>query len=150
MAIEKLNKTYVNNQTKLNAEDFQENVDKIDEIIDFSNSVIASEANDNGSYIKYSDGTMICWQPKVFQVSAFEQWGSLYRKIIQNPFIFPVSFTTYPTIVCGVRNTNSSQLFGMPDGLVIDKNGVNSLQLIRPTDSSGEIIINYIAIGKWK
>lgn len=39
MAIEKLNKTYVNNQTKLNAEDFQENVDKIDELVDNVNSV---------------------------------------------------------------------------------------------------------------
>ena len=40
MAIEKLNKTYVNNQTKLNAEDFQENVDKIDEIVDVVNNVV--------------------------------------------------------------------------------------------------------------
>lgn len=150
MAIEKLNKTYVNNQTKLNAEDFQENVDKIDELVDFSNSVIESGTNDNGSYVKYSDGTLICWQPIVFQVSEFEQWGSLYRKIIQNPFIFPVPFTTYPTVICGVRNINNSQLFGMPDGLVISQSGVESLQLIRPTDSSGEIIINYLAIGKWK
>ena len=34
MAISKLNKTYINNQTKLNAADFQENVDKIDELVD--------------------------------------------------------------------------------------------------------------------
>ena len=33
MAIEKLNKIYVNGQTKLNAADFQENVDKIDEVV---------------------------------------------------------------------------------------------------------------------
>ena len=37
MAIEKLNKTYINNQTKLNAADFQENVDKIDELVEFAN-----------------------------------------------------------------------------------------------------------------
>ena len=39
MEIEKLNKTYVNNQTKLNAEDFQENVDKIDEIVTAVNNI---------------------------------------------------------------------------------------------------------------
>ena len=39
MAIEKLNKTYVNNQTKLNATDFQENVDKIDEVVTAVNNV---------------------------------------------------------------------------------------------------------------
>ena len=39
MAIEKLNKTYVNNQTKLNAEDFQETVDKIDEIVTAVNNI---------------------------------------------------------------------------------------------------------------
>ena len=38
MAIEKLNKTYINNQTKLNAADFQENVDKIDELVEFANT----------------------------------------------------------------------------------------------------------------
>ena len=40
MAIEKLNKTYVNNQTKLNAEDFKENVNKINEIIDISECAV--------------------------------------------------------------------------------------------------------------
>ena len=39
MAIENLNKTYVNNQTKLNAEDFQETVDKIDEIVTAVNNI---------------------------------------------------------------------------------------------------------------
>ena len=34
MAIEKLSKTYINNQTKLNAQDFQENANKIDELVD--------------------------------------------------------------------------------------------------------------------
>lgn len=38
MAITKLNKTYVNNQTKLNATDFQQNVDKIDELVDQANN----------------------------------------------------------------------------------------------------------------
>lgn len=133
--------------SKLNADNLNLLQDNVDEAI---SEVFESGTNTNGSYVKFKDGTMICWQPKVFQVSAFEQWGSLYRKIIQNPFIFPVSFTTYPTVVCGVRNTESGQLFGMPDGLVIDQNGINSLQLLRPTDSSGEIIINYFAIGKWK
>lgn len=40
MAIEKLNKTYVNNQTKLNAQDFQENADKIDELVGAVNNVV--------------------------------------------------------------------------------------------------------------
>ena len=133
--------------SKLNADNLNLLQDNVDEAI---NEVLESGTNTNGSYVKFNDGTMICFQPKVFQVSEFEQWGSLYRKIIQNPFIFPVSFITYPTVVAGVRNTNNSQLFGMPDGLVISQSGIESLQLIRPTDSSGEIIINYFAVGKWK
>lgn len=40
MAIEKLNKTYQNDlTTKLNAQDFQENVDKIDEVVTAVNNV---------------------------------------------------------------------------------------------------------------
>ena len=40
MAIEKLNKTYQNDlTTKLNAQDFQENVDKIDEVVGAVNNV---------------------------------------------------------------------------------------------------------------
>lgn len=43
MAIEKLNKTYVNNQTKLNATDFQQNVDKIDEVVTAVNNISSWE-----------------------------------------------------------------------------------------------------------
>ena len=51
MAIEKLNKTYINGQTKLNATDFQENVDKIDEIIEIQNDkgIIKVFESDNGA-----------------------------------------------------------------------------------------------------
>ena len=41
--IEKLNKTYVNNQTKLNATDFQQNVDKIDEVVTAVNNISSWE-----------------------------------------------------------------------------------------------------------
>lgn len=51
MAINKLNKTYVNSQTKLNAEDFQENVNKIDELVDFANKeVLWQNSNSNVSF----------------------------------------------------------------------------------------------------
>ena len=43
MTIEKLNKTYVNNQTKLNATDFQQNVDKIDEVVTAVNNISSWE-----------------------------------------------------------------------------------------------------------
>lgn len=44
MAIEKLNKTYQNDlTTKLNAQDFQENVDKIDEVVTAVNNISSWE-----------------------------------------------------------------------------------------------------------
>lgn len=114
------------------------------------NGVVESGTNSNGNYIKYADGTMICFQPKVFSVSDYEQWGVFYRKVLSNPFTFPVPFTTFPTVTFSGRNTSSSQLVNIIDGAVIDQNGVNSIQLFRPNNSSGETVINYIAIGKWK
>lgn len=143
--MEKIN--FINNQTPASAttmNTFQNNIENA------INSVIESGSNTNGNYIKYADGTMICFQPKVFSVSDYEQWGVFYRKVLSNPFTFPVPFTTFPTVTFSGRNTSSAQLVNIIDGAVIDQNGVNSIQLFRPNSSSGETIINYIAIGKWK
>ncbi len=114
------------------------------------NSITAYGTNANGNYIKFDCGIMICYHPKVFSVSDYEQWGSFYRKKLQNPFVFPVAFINYPTVVTSIRNSTDSQLINIADGLVVSPTGIESLQLIRPTNSAGETLINYIAIGRWK
>lgn len=148
MAIEKLNKTYVNNETKLNAEDFQENVDKIDELVDFSNSVIESGTNSNGNYLKFSDETKICYFAKGLQAGTCSKENGMYRYDFEDAFTFPVSFNASPSII--ISNGSSSALAG---ALVWffqrDQNGINLIRLLSPNDFSNQYVsLNYIAIGK--
>lgn len=78
MAIEKLNKTYVNNQTKLNATDFQENVDKIDEIIDNFNEIVLWENED--SSLEFNSQTI------TLNSSDYDYYSIDYRSINNSGF----------------------------------------------------------------
>lgn len=71
MAIEKLNKTYKNDlTTKLNAQDFQENVDKIDEVVTAVNNISSWE------WI----GTVTAYETEIIQLSGRMWLLALYNE----------------------------------------------------------------------
>lgn len=123
-------------------------------IVNAINGVVESGSNANGSYVKYADGTMICYGTWVIgTVSASAQAGNVYKVLIEQRYNFPVSFVEKPTItfsayenvedwgmllvVCPKKNSVTSQNFG-------------SLNVISATQASINLAIDYIAIGKWK
>lgn len=123
-------------------------------IVNAINGVVESGSNANGSYVKYADGTMICYGTWVIgTVSASAQAGNVYKVLIEQRHNFPVSFVEKPTItfsayenvedwgmllvVCPKKNSVTSQNFG-------------SLNVISATQASINLAIDYIAIGKWK
>ncbi len=111
--------------------------------------IIQSGSNANGSYIKYSDGTMICYGNYSFNSSNSDYWGNFYRS--ENYTInFPQEFSTTPIVnvtpnsddggISAVLNTVSLNTFKMCQ---IKSKGIN-----QNTDlsNSGQ----YVAIGRWK
>ena len=111
--------------------------------------IIQSGSNANGSYIKYSDGTMICYGNYSFNSSNSDYWGNFYRS--ENYTInFPQEFSTTPIVnvtpnsddggISAVLNTVSLNTFKMCQ---LKSKGIN-----QNTDlsNSGQ----YVAIGRWK
>ena len=93
--------------------------------------IIQSGSNANGSYIKYSDGIMICYGNYSFNSSNSDYWGNFYRSVTPN---------TDDGGISAVLNTVSLNTFKMCQ---LKSKGIN-----QNTDlsNSGQ----YVAIGRWK
>lgn len=110
--------------------------------------IVESGSNDNGSYIKYSDGTMICRNKKTFNIAANIAYGALFRTEGLDFPNFPVAFKDVPDISCFCIGINTILLANWSAST---KEKIGSLIGIRPVSTNAQdYIINYTAIGKWK
>ena len=102
------------------------------------NLLYESGSNTNGNYIKYTDGTMICW-----------------NKVKSGTITFPKTFTSAPTIVASCANSQNNFMHVVQ---AASNNGtqatlVATFQSIGTTNAwalDTSVDINYIAIGKWE
>lgn len=110
--------------------------------------IIESGSNENGNFIKFSDGTMICYKTtNEIDMNITTEWGSLYegQTSLGN---LPAEFIETPTI--------SVTPFG--SGMLIEQGGYNAsktswgnVTCVRPTSVENVKARFYlIAIGKWK
>lgn len=123
---------------------------------DFAGYIVEAASDNNGSWIKYSDGTMICFQRKTFETGSvninINAGGGLYRT---NSFAFdnfPQEFIEQPIVVkSGYLSYVSEQ-----EAWFLDSSNVTST-----TPGQGKFVcgvvsnqrsgyMQYIAIGRWK
>lgn len=111
-------------------------------------TIIESGSNDNGSWIKYSNGTMICYKSTGWiDMNITTSWGSLYEGNI-SVGNFPAEFIETPTI--------SVTPFG--SGMLIEQGGIDASKTswgnitgVRPNSVENvKARFHLIAIGKWK
>ena len=107
-----------------------------------------SGSNDNGSYIKYSDGTMICTKKVKGTIDITKTWYMLYTGSL-NLGSSPQTFITTPVVnysMIGEYAFLGGSLSAKP---TIDNLG--SIMLIRPSSQSNTSYeIDIVAIGRWK
>lgn len=132
--------------TPINASNLNLLQDNVEDAID---GIIESGSNTNGNYIKYVDGTMICWGYFV-QTFTEGQWGSLWEYSLASTVNFPAEFV-------GNISINANLVQGQDGGtgaiskINYNNSGIFSLNIIRPTQYSAKLFyVSYIAIGKWK
>lgn len=115
-------------------------------------AIIERGSNAQGSYVRYADGTMICWL--TFSTNAAlnnsHANGNLFGSPAIYPLTFPAAFATTPTVAA------SASLFGAATGVVWpaawEQPGVNSWGgwLALTTVSTGAFAnIRLIATGRW-
>ena len=109
--------------------------------------IIESGSNMNGSYIKFSDGTMICRKYINFGQKAISNtWGSFYESEKMTIGNYPEPFIEIPQIFVMPLNT----FFIEKDANGISKTSWGDFYAVRPVSQAIYITVDCFAIGKWK
>lgn len=110
--------------------------------------IIESGSNENGNYIKFSDGLMICTK-KVTWTGVIEQvWGSMFDSPTINLGDYACEFKEVPIINATQCSNNGAFIESIFN---TTNKSFGSCWLCRAkTNISTTYHINLIAIGKWK
>lgn len=109
--------------------------------------IVESGSNNNGSWIKYGDGNMICFGSFTVSAAINTEWGSLYSANISNPAIFPITFESVKSCVITIGGDSSCIL----SRVNYSTTGITFLIIARPSSTnSGTYTFNYQACGRWK
>lgn len=117
--------------------------------------VVESGSNTNGNYIKYADGTMICYQRQFFSnYQITETQGVLYTATL-TPNDYPVAFVgNLPIISRSIESTTWTVFgFGADNNVNASLTNPGSFMLFRGSSTGTGIantVVNTIAIGRWK
>ena len=108
--------------------------------------VVESGSNENGRWIRFSDGLQICWYYGYKSVAINNAYEGLYQGTC--PVSFPAEFTYQPAVAMGQARWGASASWGTP----IDTTGQSvTLRFIDVAPrASSSIPISYIAIGRWE
>lgn len=116
----------------------------------YVNSIVESGSNTNGSWVKYIDGTMICYKTISKTVSVTSSWGSIYESGEITLGDFPQEFIAIPVVNITVQNENN--IGGMIELVknITTQSAGKTLLVRGTTTTNANYIFNIVAIGKWK
>ena len=112
------------------------------------NGIIDSGSNNYGSWIKYEDGTMIVYKTRAAQqVSITLPQGSLYRgsAILGDS---PMEFIDTPCVFATNNGPTAAFIYYVDSPTTTSLGNVG---LLRPfKEENGSVILQAVAIGRWK
>lgn len=138
--------------TPLNAENLNQIQENVEEAI---NGIVESGSNDNGSWIKFADGTMICTQNFVLTVPITLGGNNGYYARVENGIPdYPQTFTKvyYANVSIFNNNTTSVVPYNNEKNIGSQLNKIaDKLYFYGLVSQEAEIeFVQTIAIGKWK
>lgn len=121
-------------------------------LVDAINSIVVeSGKNSNGSYIKYSDGTMICYKTVEGTVDLTEQYYTYFYHTADNKYFnlgdYAMSFIERPICNITFRGGNSQWIAAIKNQSATH---IGELHVITVTSKVAGAYYDIIAIGKWK
>lgn len=108
-----------------------------------------SGSNDNGSWVRFEDGTMICFGEKELgDINCTSAWGSVYESPVVDFGFYPQKFITRPTLI--LQQASGGTCY--PETLSNSTNEkLGTTWFWRPkADTCRDVIYSFFAIGKWK
>lgn len=118
----------------------------------FAGYIVESGSNDNGSWVKFSDGTMVCRRTFSITLDCRQQWGNLYVATDDNIINFPQEFIETPFVIRDLLTSSSSSCWLINYSAAnITTKTYRHFAIARATPSdSVPIQLNLLAIGRWK
>lgn len=141
-------------QYTMNAPTLEDTVDEPEGISPAD--TIQTITNDNGTAIKYPDGTMIVTQQYETSVKSADwvAWGSGYVVTLKTPPAFPVAFIgNAPTVTQTLEAKTSNGMLStkMENTSYSTLTRAGACQVFRPaTGYDGTFKVNVMAIGRWR
>jgi len=115
------------------------------EYINNNVGVVESGSNANGSYVKYADGTMICYDNRFFNMNITSEFEGIYYANT-GEISFAQSFIATPTINVTLRGVaGGGYSFYTPSAT-----GFTGFVWKIQSKSNVDLYVMYFAIGKWK
>lgn len=107
--------------------------------------VVEEGRNENGNYIRYSDGYQVCWG-EPFSQAITESLGDIYRSE-STTWTFPKPFDSNTPVFTSASTNNAARWAG-PSGT--GSNTSVSIRQFSGVETSALIITRVSAIGRWK
>lgn len=111
------------------------------------NKILETGTNTDGTYIKYEDGTLVCYGDKVLGITNCNSAvGSVFYTPQLNIGVYPINFTSIPTV-----NITIKGILGIAEFTSQTKTEIGKIYLFNGSPRTGvNIIVSYYAIGRWK
>lgn len=114
----------------------------------YINNIIESGSNANGNYVKYADGTMVCYGTKSGTGTLADYWTT-FKKIEGITTTFPVAFVSTPSITISSISAQSNNIFSV--GIDASSSSSFNALILKPSGSSNQnYAFGWIAVGRWK
>lgn len=115
----------------------------------FNGELIESGRNNNGDYIKYSDGTMICTKQVSITANIIDSWGNIYDTGNQNIDLgnYAQAFIDIPKVSITMASANGCWVEGCSNR---NKVSFGKIVLASATSKEAQVVYDLIAIGRWK
>lgn len=119
---------------------------------DFATAGIADSggAASTGYWVKYDDGTMICYKTSTQMPIINTQAGGMYRSSYISLGDFPQAFSALPRVI-PVTYTNSNIYHWSTDAYGYSSSNAGQVAIFSPSQVTSVLMdIGYTAIGRWK
>jgi hypothetical protein len=108
--------------------------------------IIESGVNSNGRYVKFSDGTQICWFQAILNFTISSPYGSLYLGSVN--VWYPKTFVGIPNVCVGSCRHGAGASWGTAYDIKSTYFMMRVIDIAARTDQN--LDYGYVAIGRWK
>lgn len=107
-------------------------------------------SNENGTYIKYDDGRLICMNEITKSLAITNNWGGLYASASDSHFTnFPMTFISRPQVYISTSSSGGYETFHVK-GYPPSTTNATTFRVLGYWSTTQNIILSYLAIGRWK